>query len=259
MSFHRICGVFFRYFYTLKDISQLSDLFYWPLVDILLWGLTSIWIQNQSEVPNLPIILMTALIFWQIAWRGAMGISFPLLQEFWHRNLVNLFSTPLKISEWIGGIVLLSFAKVTVSVAFGTLVVYFLYSLNIFALGWAFIPFALMLFIFGWSVGFVAASLVIYWGHKVEMFAWMLPFLFAPFSAVYYPVDVLPNWAQFISWILPTTYIFEGMRQILHINTFPWGYLLTSFALNGFFLLLSILFFKMMFYKSLAKGLGRLE
>ena len=49
-------GVFFRYFYTLKDIHQLSDLFYWPLVDILLWGLTSIWIQHQNAVPNLPLI-----------------------------------------------------------------------------------------------------------------------------------------------------------------------------------------------------------
>jgi ABC-2 type transport system permease protein len=259
MNYSRIKGVFFRYFYTLKDIHQLSDIFYWPLVDILLWGLTSVWIQHQSNIPNLPIILMTALVFWQVAWRGAIGVSFPLLQEFWHRNLVNLFSTPLKISEWVSGVLLLSFFKVLVNIAFGSLVVYFLYALNVFTLGWAFLPFAAMLFIFGWSVGFLSAGLVIYWGHKVEMFAWMLPFLFAPFSAVYYPVEVLPEWAQVISWSLPTTYIFEGMRQILYHGQFSWSYLWVSLILNGIYLLISIWFFNYMFRKSLTKGLARLE
>jgi ABC-2 type transport system permease protein len=259
MNISRIRGVFFRYFYTLKDLHQLSDLFYWPLVDILLWGLTSMWIQNQNDLPNLPLILMTALIFWQIAWRGSIGISFHLLQEFWHRNLVNLFSTPLKMSEWICGTLLLGICKLCISVAFGTFMVYILYALNVFALGWAFLPFALLLFIFGWTIGFLSSGLVIYWGHKVEMFAWMLPFLFAPFSAVFYPVEALPAWAQIISWCLPTTYVFEGMRQILSGNLFPWNYFWVSLALNGLFLYFSILFFMIMFKKSLVKGLARLE
>jgi ABC-2 type transport system permease protein len=259
MNISRIRGVFFRYFYTLKDLAQVSDLFYWPLVDILLWGLTSIWVQHQNEVPNLPLILMTALIFWQITWRGAIGISIHLLQEFWHRNLVNLFSTPLKISEWICGTILLSFCKLLASASFGVLMIYILYSLNVFALGWAFLPFALLLFIFGWTLGFLSSGLVIYWGHKVEMFAWMLPFLFAPFSAVFYPVAVLPPWAQAISWSLPTTYIFEGMRQILNGHSFPLQYFWISVALNCLYLYGSTCFFKGMFHKSLAKGLGRLE
>ena len=53
MSWQRILGVFFRYFYVAKKgLHQLSDLFYWPLVDILIWGLTSFWIESQSHVPG---------------------------------------------------------------------------------------------------------------------------------------------------------------------------------------------------------------
>jgi ABC-2 type transport system permease protein len=259
MNISRIRGVFFRYFYTLKDLSQLSDLFYWPLVDILLWGLTSIWIQHQHEVPNLPLILMTALIFWQITWRGALSISFHLLQEFWHRNLVNLFSTPLKITEWISGTLLLGVFKLFINIIFASLVIYFLFALNVFTLGWGFIPYAMLLFVFGWTVGFISSGMIIYWGHKVEMFAWMMPFLFAPFSAVFYPVSVLPEWAQIISWCLPTTYVFEGMRGILNGDPFPLGYFWISLLLNLLFLFASIQFFRFMFKKSLDKGLGRLE
>ncbi len=261
MNLKRVSGVFFRYYYVLlKGPQQLSDLFYWPLIDILLWGLTSVWIQSQTQgVSDYPLLLMTGLIFWQITWRGSVDISVSLLQEFWHRNLVNLFSTPLKLSEWIAGVILLCLSKLVITVAFGALTVYLLYALNVFTIGWAFIPFGISLLIFGWILGFLAASLIIYWGQQIEALAWMIGFVFAPFSAVFYPVSVLPEWAQAISWSLPTTYIFEGMRHILAQESFPLEYFWISIGLNLFYLTLSLILFRFMFEKSRAKGLARLE
>jgi ABC-2 type transport system permease protein len=260
MTFSPIKGVFLRYYYNvLKGPHQLTDLFYWPLVDILLWGLTSVWIQSQHHVANLPLVLMTGLIFWQIAWRGSVDISVSLLQEFWHRNLVNLFSTPLRILDWSLGVILLCLCKLVVALAFGSFMVYILYALNVFTVGWAFLPFAALLLMFGWSLGFFASGVIIYWGHQVEMFAWMIAFIFAPFSAVFYPVSVLPFWAQKIAWLFPTTYVFEGMRSILTSGSFPVSFFFYSLGLNIFYLFLSISFFKWMFKKSLIKGLSRLE
>jgi ABC-2 type transport system permease protein len=261
MSFQRILGVFFRYFYVMRNgLQHLSDIFYWPLLDILLWGLTSVWIESHDQSgQNISLILMTGLIFWQISWRGSVDISTSLLQEFWQRNLVNLFSTPLKFGEWILGILLLSLSKLVVTIAFGSLVIYILYTLNVFTVGWAFLPFAASLLIFGWTIGFLASSAIIYWGHSVEMFAWMIGGVFAPFSAVFYPVSILPSWTHPICWSLPTTYIFEGMRFVLNTGLFPVEYFATSIALNAVFLTASIILFKVMFEKSRQKGLSRLE
>ncbi|MBI3508188.1 MAG: ABC transporter permease [Chlamydiia bacterium] len=253
-------AVFLRYFFVLKKgLHQLCDLFYWPAVDILLWGLTSVYVQDLNNLPNFPLILMTALVFWQVVWRGSTDISVSLLQELWSRNLVNLFSTPLKVSEWIGGMLLLGLCKLCCTILFGSLFVYVLYSLNVFEVGWLFLPFVASLLVFGWSVGFLASGFIIYWGNKLEMLAWMTPYLFAPFSAVFYPVHVLPKWAQIISFCLPTTYIFEGMRSILHTGVFPEGYFLMSIALNLLCLTASLYFFHHMFQKSMEKGLARLE
>lgn len=243
----------------LKGPQQLSDLFYWPLIDILLWGLTSIWIASTHIEAHLPLILMTGLIFWQITWRGSVDISVSLLQEFWHRNLINLFSTPLKITEWSLGVISLCLCKLCITVGFGTLAVYFLYSLKIFSIGWAFLPFAAMLLIFGWILGFLAASLIVYWGQHMESFAWMIGYLFAPFSAVFYPVAILPAWAQMISWSLPSTYIFEGMRMILQTGQLPWEYFWISFGLNIVYLILALKLFTFCFEMSRRKGLARLE
>jgi ABC-2 type transport system permease protein len=112
---------------------------------------------------------------------------------------------------------------------------------------------------FGWTIGFLAASAIIYWGHQVEAIAFMIGYVFAPFSAVFYPVSILPAWAQTISWCLPTTYIFEGMRNILAGKPFSITTLWISFILNIVYLFLSFRLFQRTYQKSLTKGLARLE
>ena len=260
MNLSRIQAIFLRYFYVLlKGPQQLSDLFYWPLIDILLWGLTSFWVASQNVEANFPLLLMTGLILWQITWRGSVDISVSLVQEFWHRNLVNLFSSPLKLSEWGIGVALFSLCKFCITVTFGYLVVYGFYGLNVLSVGWFFVPFAAILLLFGWTLGLLSSSVIIYWGHQLEALAWMVGYLFAPFSAVFYPVAILPSWAQYISWCLPSTYIFEGMRQILRGQDFPVSYFWISGSLALIYFFLAVCLFHFSFERSRLKGLGRVE
>jgi ABC-2 type transport system permease protein len=259
ISFKRSWAVFLRYFYLFAKLDQIADLLYWPAIDIVLWGVTMIWVQTQAGSSNFALMILTALVFWQIVWRGNYEISVNLLQEFWNRNLVNLFSTPLKMIEWIVGVLMLCISKVVIALGFGVVAVYLLYALNVFTLGWAFLPFVAMLMVSGWVIGFLAASVVIYWGQRLQMLAWMTAYLFAPFSAVYYPVTALPGWAQKIAWSLPTTYIFEGMRSILGGASFPWRDFVICFGLNLIYLGLTIALFCWAFEKSRSKGLSRFE
>lgn len=260
IAFHRIGAVFLRYFYIFAKLDHLCDLFFWPALDIFLWGMTSVWIQKQgTDIPDIALAIMTGLVFWQIIWRGNYEVTVNLLQEFWNRNLVNLFSTPLKLIEWMLSIMLVGIVKIFIALAFGSLLVYLLYALNIFSMGWAFLPFMASLTLSGWFMGFLSAGIIVYFGQRLQMLAWMTAYVFAPFSAVYYPLSALPSWAQWIAKALPTTYIFEGMRKILYENTFSLEMLLWSFLLNILYLAGAMLFFKIMFEKSRDKGLGRLE
>ena len=47
-------------------------------------------------------------------------ISVNILREFWDRNLLNFFATPLKSAEWMGGVMLLSLCRIVVSFLFGS-------------------------------------------------------------------------------------------------------------------------------------------
>ena len=260
MSFGRVWAIFLRYFYYFSKFENLSEVFYWPTIDIFLWGMTSVWIQStQTDVPDIALIILTGLVFWQILWRGNYEITINLIQEFWNRNLVNLFSTPLKLIEWMGATMLVGFVKILITIAFSTFLVFILYALNVFQVGWAIIPYIGLLTLSGWMMGYLSGSVMIYFGLRFQMLAWMTPFIFAPFSAVFYPLGTLPSWGQAIGKCLPTTYVFEGMRKVLSDGVFSYELFWMSLALNIVYLGAAMGLFKLMFEKSRNKGLSRLE
>lgn len=260
MTLHRIWAIFLRYFYFFATMDQLTELFFWPILDIFLWGMTSVWIQRHDpSMPSVAIAILIGLVFWQIIWRSNYEVSVNLLQEFWNRNMVNLFSTPLKISEWITALMLVGISKILITVCFGALVVWLLYALNIFTLGWTLLPFCASLLLSGWFLGFLSAAIMVYFGQRFQMLAWMTANIFAPFSAIYYPITALPDWGQKIAKALPMTYVFEGMRSVLYQGIFSWEDFWISILLNILYLIITIALFCKLFEMSRAKGLARLE
>lgn len=260
MSWGRIKAVFLRYFYFFARLDHLCDLLFWPALDIFIWGMTSIWIQQrEANLPPVAIPILTGLVFWQLVWRSNYEISVNLLQELWSRNLVNLFSTPLTKGEWVISLMLVGFLKVCMALLFGSAFVYLLYVFNIFSFGWAILPFVASLLLSGWWIGFLTASVLIYFGQRLQQLAWMTAYGFSPFSAVFYPVSALPTWAQKISQVLPMSYLFEGMRKVLKTGEFPIRDFQMSLGLNLLYLTGSMLLFRFCFEKSRVKGLSRLE
>jgi ABC-2 type transport system permease protein len=51
-------------------------------------------------------------------------------------------------------------------------------------------------------------------GPSAEWFVWPVPAIVSPFAGVFYPISTLPHWMQFISKLLPPSYVFEGLRAI---------------------------------------------
>jgi len=64
-------------------------------------------------------------------------------------------------------------------------------------------------------------------------------FALMPLACVYYPVRVLPHWLQYVSWSLPPTYVFEGMRALLIDNVFRADLMLAAFLMNAALLVAS--------------------
>lgn len=262
MKFYRIKALVERSFLiTFRGLDPLIDFFYWPFYDILVWGFTAQWLkENQAaHFANSSLALLAALVLWQASYRANLDVSYNFLAELWARNIVNLFASPLKISEWIAAALIVGLINTVIAVSFGVFAVWLLYGIAIPTVGWILIPCFISLVLSGWATGFFTAACLAYWGQSAQKLVWVMSWFFVPFSAVFYPLEVLPTWAKVIARLLPMTYIFEGVRSYVNTHQVPVTYLLISFALNAVYYTLAIITFKAAFRKSRVKGLARLE
>ena len=127
----------------------------------------------------------------------------------------NLFASPLSIREYVGGLVLSCIATSVLGLLTMVVLATTVFGLSFFAYGVMLVPFLLVLFLFGIALGIFASALVLRFGPASEWIVWPVPAFLSPFAAIFYPVSTLPHWMQPVSYLLPPSYVFEGMRAIV--------------------------------------------
>lgn len=257
MSIKRIIAVVIRHLYIWpRTIERLMGAFGWPIFDLIIWGLVSSYLMKSSNLSfSLMTFILGGLIFWTITWRIQNDISVNFLDEGWNQNLINLFSSPLTRWEFLSAMVILGLIKIfftALSITVGAII---LYHFNFYSTFGLFIPILVLdVLFFGWTYGFFVNGLILRFGYTVAEFAWALIAVIQPFVCVFYPLKSLPIWAQKIGLVLPPTYVFEEMRRIIATGTLNINNLLISFGLNFFYLILSLVFFQLMFEKARENG-----
>lgn len=261
MKLHRIWAVILRYNFLFKhSLDRQVDAFYWPTVDLVLWGVTSSYLASQTrDISFLLLMVVSGIVLWTILYRGQYEFTVNILEEVWNKNLINMFVSPLKLSEWITAFSLLGLTKAIASSGFAAIMAFLLYKTHIFAHGFSLLPFLFLLLMTGWCVGLMVGGLILRFGTRVQIFAWGMVSVIAPFSAVYYPLAALPAWAQKIALIVPSSYVFEGSRQVIAQGTLDWQKVIMAFSLNVLYLALAAAFFKSSFKKVLDRGLVKFQ
>jgi ABC-2 type transport system permease protein len=62
--------------------------------------------------------------------------------------------------------------------------------------------------------------------------AWVAIFAVQPVSGVFYPIEVLPAWLQYVAAALPSSHVFEGMRAVLFEQRFRFDLFAYAALLN---------------------------
>lgn len=258
MSTARINALIMRHLYIYKrSMPRLMDVFFWPVMELLTWGFFSFYL-GQTSLQNFSIatMLLGGVILWQIVDRTQNSISVYFLEDVWHRNFLNIFVTPLKLSEFFLAGALLSILRIIVMGLFLAGVSYLLYAFNIFVLGFSLLPFVFNLFLFGLVIALFINGVILRFGSSAQVLAFGISFLIQPISAAFYPVSSLPAPLAFLSSMLPVSYIFESMRIVISGGPIDWGSFFIALILNIVYLVITWLFFSSMFKK--VKKLGKL-
>ncbi len=245
MNFSRIGALIQRHLYLYKrSLPRIMEIFFWPLMDLLVWGFITVYFQRSNiALPRFVTFFLGALIFWDILYRAQQGISISFLEEVWSKNLLNLFVSPMRPCEFLAALMTISVGKMLTAGGASALLAWIFYDFNLFLVGLSLIPFVFNLLVMGWAIGIISMSLILRYGQEAEVLAWGLGFLIQPFSAVFYPVSVLPVWVQPIARMIPASHVFEGMRSVLETGEIPYESLMKATMLNGVYLALAIFFF----------------
>ncbi len=235
----RIGAMVLRHAYLLRTSwPRIFEMMYWPTIQMVLWGFFTLFLATKSSyIAQATGVLISAVLLWDVLFRGQLGFSLSFLEEIWSRNLGNLSVSPLKPAELMAALMTMSVIRTLIGVlpAAGLAIVF--YEVSVFELGLPLLAFFTNLLVMGWAIGMLVCALILRVGLGAESVAWLAIFLIAPVSAIYYAA------------------VFEGMRAILIDGVVRGDLLLRAALLNLLYLTIAAATFLYSFQVARRRGL----
>ncbi|MCY1040170.1 ABC transporter permease [Corallococcus sp. bb12-1] len=257
MNASRIAGIALRQFYLYKgNFARVVPLFAFVAVDMVLWGFMTRYLNSvASHGHDFVPALLGAVLLWDFFARVMQGLTMGFFEDVWSRNFLNVFATPLTLAEYVSGLVLTSIVTSAIGLLVMLLLSSTVFGLSFAAYGVMFVPFILILFLFGTALGILGSALVLRLGPAAEWFVWPIPSLLSPFVGVFYPLATLPEWMQWVGRTLPPSYVFEGVRTLAAGGEFPVSMLGWGLGLAVLDIVLAALCFQWVYRYAVRTGL----
>src|SRR5579863_10042046 len=257
MKPYRINAVILRHAYEVwHNANHITYMIYWPVVNIAVWGFFTLYLRHGNRLqPGIVSCLLGAVILWGLfnAFQRDMAVGF--LEELWSRNLVSLFASPLSVSEYVTGLIIVTLAKAMIGLFVEVSIAWVFYHYNMFPALPTLFPFILNLALFALTMGIVVTGLIFRYTTKFQAMAWSFAGILMPLSCVFYPLSSLPSFLRPIASILPTTQAFEGMREVIDSGGFSISHFRLGLGLNLLYFIFAIFFFRWMFEAARSRGL----
>ncbi len=257
MSFRPVIAIVLRYLYLLRGTpARWVPVFAWVAIDIVLWGFITRYLNSVAAARfNFVPTLLGAVLLFDFFTRVMHGVAGVFLEDVWSRSFLNLFASPLTIPQYLLGLVITSTVTSLISLMVMLLLATTVFGLSFFAYGLTLVPFLLILFLFGVSLGICTCAMVLRLGPSAEWFVWPIPAVVSPFAGVFYPISTLPQWMQFMGKLLPPSYVFEGLRRIISGGAVPGTWLIWGGGLTILYVLAACWFFKRVFRHAVRTGI----
>jgi ABC-2 type transport system permease protein len=241
MNTTRIAAVIRRHWIVLvRSPHRWFEISFWPVMDVLLWGALGVFVAKQTSSSGsqatTPYLLAGITLFWTFT-QAQFSIALGVNEETWTRNILNVFTTPVKEIEYLIGIAIFGLLKLFLCLLTLSIATAVFFGFDLSEVGWSAVPIILLLVINGWALGLVAVGLVLRFGQSAEILIWGLNYVFLAFSGVFFPPSSLPPGIRQVSSIVPTSRLFAVMRSSLNGEGIAWGSLgvsaIASFVLLG--------------------------
>jgi ABC-2 type transport system permease protein len=227
----RIGAVIRRQVYvTMRAPQRWFDVLVWPMVDTVIWGSIGRFVEQQggamrSSVPY----MLSGILLMHVLYQSNVSFATGFMDETWDNNLLNVMVTPLRETEYVLGLIIVSATRMLMGLTIVAAAAGLLYAFNVTAAGIGLIPVIAVLMICGWCVALVVVGLILRFGNGAEILTWGILFMAVALSGVFYPPDALPGALQPVAAVLPSTHAFTTARALLDGHALPWDQLGLAF------------------------------
>jgi ABC-type multidrug transport system ATPase subunit/ABC-type multidrug transport system permease subunit len=234
-----------------RNVFAFVELVFWPVVSLISIGLMGDYLQLVDKALA---FILTGAITAGVLQVAQLDVAYSLLYEVWSKSIKQTFLTPTGESEhligswFIGimrGIAIFVILGVSAALLFGfqfpSLMATAIFLLGIFGC-------ALLL-------GMLVGILILLFGQKAEITAWMFAYVFMLICGIYYPINTLPPALFYIAQFLPVTYFLEYYRQSFGFEPLLSYGLLKGFGLIVIYFMLGLWAMRWAFYQARVKGI----
>jgi len=220
-----------------RNVFFLFELTFWPGVAMLSHGLLTRFLALDPKMTAFILVGTVALSTVQVC---QLDVAYAVLFDIWSKSMKHQFLTPIGIRHIAVGSWLVGVARGLTVFALMAMIGSWAFRFDFMGAG----PGSLALFLFGCFlcslvIGLLVCSLVLLFGTRAETSAWAAVNFTLMFSGIYYPVSILPGWAQAVAASMPLSYFLDAFRegygfapQFAH----AW---IKGFALTGLYIVLA--------------------
>jgi ABC-2 type transport system permease protein len=158
-----------------------------------------------------------------VLFQSQIAVATGFMEETWSRNLLNVLTTPVTEVEYVAGTAAFGLVKVALALTTLATTALIFFGFHVSSIGWSIIPIALILMVVGWAVGVANIGVVLRFGQGAEILTWGSNYILMAFSGVFNPIEALPKVLQPIARILPSTYAFAALREVMAGEPLPMG------------------------------------
>jgi ABC-type polysaccharide/polyol phosphate export permease len=234
-----------RYYFSgmKRNPYRLFGIFFVPIIDIILYYYLVISIDENVGSNSLLFAFISSIIFWSFFSKITSSISGEFIDDATSKSIRSIIISPVSERDLILGLFFSAIIKVII-IAFISFSILQLF-LGSILLSFNWMAWFLILVLFGWSVGILIAGAVFVFGERVGVLGMYVNLLVQPLSCVFYRRDVLPEPLKMLSYLFPSSYVFESIRSNLEGDKskdlllplfLSIAFLLISFFLFGYFL-----------------------
>ncbi|MDP6757535.1 MAG: ABC transporter permease [Chloroflexota bacterium] len=159
------------------------------------------------------IYLLVGTLVWTYLNGVFDAVAFMISWERWEGTIEYTFMAPIKLVTMLGGSALFSilYGLVRTLIVIGVVSLFF--TLNVADTDFLTATIFVLLGSVGFlGIGIMAAALPLLFLERGTQMTIVVQAMLLLVSGIYYPVSILPDWLEPLSWISPATYILEGIR-----------------------------------------------